>query len=51
MYISIAGQRVLRRTYEKYCPMASYMNWHPAKTVEEVAKTGFPDVWARYRAS
>ena len=65
MYITLAGKRVLRSTYERYCPIASYMNWHPGKTVAEVAKKYqlkqdtmvralkrlFPDVWNRYQVS
>ncbi len=65
MYVNIAGQRVLRSTYEKYSPIASFMNWHPDKTFTEVAKKFkvkedtliralkrlFPDVWNRYNTS
>lgn len=65
MYINLAGQRVLRSTYEKYSPIASYMNWHPDKTITDVAKKYhvkedtliralkrlFPNVWNRYNTS
>ena len=65
MYITLAGKRVLRSAYEKYSSIASFMNWHPDKTIVDVAKKFkvkedtlvralkrlFPDVWDRYQAT
>lgn len=62
MFVLPSGQKTLRRTYDRFLPIAEYISSHPSKSTKEVAakfnvpvsslvkylSTYFPDVWERH---
>ena len=38
MMLHYSGKRIFRRSYDRFHPIACYMNWHPSKPTAFVAK-------------